>query len=134
MKGYSAREVFSEAEQALASRVSALVAVCPYEIDGEPVRCHELVRAVGEELGLSWADGWLGMVDHSWLWTWTRPWLPLEPIPNLIDAYVPGRLPQVQLIYTGSHALPLDYRRGDYRKDIRWPVLQQLRALMRSAA
>jgi hypothetical protein len=132
MIGYAAREVFTEAEQLLASRVSDLVARCPYDIDGEPVRCHELVRAVGEELGLSWSDGWFGMVEHSWLWV--RPWLPLEPMPNLIDAYCPGRLPSVQLIHTGSHALPLDYRRGDYRKDIRWPVITQLRAAMRSAA
>ncbi|HKY40728.1 MAG TPA: hypothetical protein VJN18_32560 [Polyangiaceae bacterium] len=132
MHGYAAREIFTEAEQALASRVSNLVALSPYDIDGEPVRCHELVRAVGEELGLSWADGWFGMVEHSWLWT--RAWLPLEPIPNILDPYVPGRLPQTQLIHTGSHVLPLDYRRGDYRKDIRWPVITHLRNLMRSAA
>jgi len=131
MLGYAAREVFTEAEQALASRVSSLVATCPYEIDGELVRCHELVRAVGEELGLSWADGWLGNVDHSWLWT--RPPLPFEALPNVIDPYCPGRLPQVQLINSSTH-LPWDYRRGDYRKDIRWSVITHLRGLMRIAA
>lgn len=134
MHGYAAREIFTEAEVALVSRVSSLVAACPYEIDGEPVRCHELVRAVGEELGLSWADGWFGMVEHSWLWT--KPWVRPGPMPNIIDAYSPGRLPQVMLVHTGSHALPCDYRRGDYidGKDIRWAVLNQLRQLMRSAA
>jgi hypothetical protein len=134
MTVYAAREVFTEAEQALASRVSSLVAMCPYDINGEPVRCHELVRAIGEELGLSWADGWFGLVGHSWLWT--RPWVQPGPLPNILDPYCPGRLPACQLIFTGSHALPWDYRRGDYldAKDIRWPVITQLRALMRSAA
>lgn len=134
MHGYAAREVFTEAEQVLASRVSNLVAQCPYEIDGDAVRCHELVRAVGEELGLSWADGWYGMVEHSWLWT--RPWVQPGPVPNIIDPYAPGRLPQVQLIHTGSYALPWDYRRGDYipAKDIRWAVITKLKAAMRSAA
>lgn len=132
MTVYAAREIFTEAEVALVSRVSGLVSRCPYEISGDLVRCHELVRAVGEVLGLSWADGWYGMVEHSWLWT--KPWAPLEQMPNVIDCYRPGCMPACQLVHARSHTLPWDYRRGDFRKDIRFGVVAQLVNAMRSAA
>lgn len=111
MKGYAAREVFSAREKQLLNDAQALVDIVPYELGGEPVRCHELARAVGAILKLDVMDGHFGFVEHSWLWTDPFPAQPCGPswgLPNVLDVYVPGVLPQVQLVDT-SASLPHRY-------------------------
>lgn len=64
-------------------------------------RCHELARAVGKVLGLPHEDGYFEHVQHTWLWTCPLPKPPFgysQRTPNILDVYVPGALPQVQLI------------------------------------
>jgi hypothetical protein len=120
VKSYTESEAFKPFElQLLASAIVAVMRM-PDEIDGRWLRCHEVARAVGNFLDLAVCDGWYGMVEHSWLWT-REPEIVegafLGGLPNILDVYVPGGMPQVQLIHTSS-ALPLNYRRGDPRTDI----------------
>ena len=135
MKGYTESEIFSVHDVELLERARALVAACPARIgSGEDdwVRCHELARAVGRRLGLQHCDGWFGLIDHTWLWLGafdTRsPWR--SDIPAVLDVYVPGALPQVQIIDVSRSSLPFNYRRGPERTDIREDVLQQLLVYM----
>jgi hypothetical protein len=132
MRGYAETDVFSEHELDLLVRAREVVAVLPSESFGEPVRCHELAHAVAWVLSPSFelevADGWYGMIQHSWLWTQKLERVDgkaLGPFPNILDVYVPGRLPQVQLVHV-STALPFEYRRGDPRDDIRKDVIEHL--------
>jgi len=106
---YAEKEVFSEEEIYLLLQAQVLVAKAPYQIGGEPIRCHELARAVGKFLKLPHQDGRFGFVDHTWLWT-TAPEARLTPwvIPNVLDVYVPGSVPQVALVHTAS-GLPTRY-------------------------
>ncbi len=118
MKSYAELEMFKETEIQLLKRAILLVERVPDQVLGELVRCHELARAAGKILGLSVQDGYYNFIEHSWLWL-----TPYDPddfyIPNVLDVYVPGRIPQVQLVNTNSSALPRDYRRGqDERTDI----------------
>jgi len=106
-----------------------MVAKAPYRWLGTEVRCHELARAVAELLKLTFEDGYYGMVEHSWIWLSPRE--PLSPLPKILDVYVPGRIPQVQLIDPHIH-LPFEYRRGSPRTDINQPILVELIRLMRS--
>lgn len=123
MKGYAEREVFSIEQQAQLHRATKLVEACPYKLVGTDnvVRCHELARAVGMKLRRQHCDGQFGMVDHTWIWLGhfdpENPWR--SGIPHVLDVYVPGALPQVQLVDMSSTALPLNYRRGPFRNDIR---------------
>jgi len=110
--GYALREVFSKREIDLRYNAETLVAITPYEIDGELVRCHELARAVGKVLKLEHEDGRYGFVEHTWLWTEPKmnekfhaPWF----LPNVLDVYVPGGVPQVQLVHMGASGLPPRY-------------------------
>jgi len=132
MIGYAEQEIFSDAEQALLGRATQLVKLAPYEIDGETVRCHELARAVAAHLRLTVADGWFGMVEHSWCWCQRfRPGY--GSVPSILDVYAPGRLPQVLLI--GSSVwLPQDYKLGDRRRDIRRPVIRRLFEILGKAS
>ena len=114
MKGYAEREVFTERELTLLNMATALVDLVPYELDGEPVRCHELARAVGVVLDLQHEDGKFGFVEHTWLWT--SPLGEIAPwhLPNILDVYVPGSLPQVQLVHMKAglpHRYTLTHRR-----------------------
>jgi|GEM_PF-2787853 len=107
---YSERHIFTRRELDLLKQAQNLVANAPYlDGDGEPIRCHELARAVGRVLCLDYADGRYGFVDHTWLWTESPgdsiPW----KLPNVLDVYVPGSLPQVQLVHTDSSGLPPRY-------------------------
>jgi hypothetical protein len=135
MIGYAAREIFTEQEGDLLAKAEGLVDVAPYELEGDLVRCHELARAVGRILDLQYCDGWFGMIDHSWLWT--RPPRLIDGffadgVPNVLDVYAPGRLPQVVLVASSPH-LPYEYRRGDGRSDVRAPTVEALIELMRGA-
>lgn len=78
------------------------------KFEGVEIRCHELARAVGRILELPVSDGRYGVrgllrVDHSWLrvGNWHN-WYDTK----ILDVYVPGALPQVQLLVYGSHTLP----------------------------
>lgn len=119
MIGYAEKEIFSKREMELWSRAVELIAWTPYDMDGEPVRCHELARAVGKLLGLEHRDGRYGFVEHTWLWTeslkeegvddrakaFCAPWV----LPNVLDVYVPGSVPQVQLVHMAASGLPPRY-------------------------
>jgi len=132
MISYSEREVFTGRELGLLRRAQVLVGLARHEMghDGE-LRCHELARAVGTVMELEHCDGWYGMHSHSWLWT-TEPdrfdaqnHPNMFAPPNILDVYALGRLPQVQLIRSGS-GLPYEYRRGDPRTDIHDDVIHDL--------
>lgn len=110
MIGYAEKEVFTDQEKALWVRAVRLVEFAPY-FDGtnEPIRCHELARAVGAVLNLEHEDGRFGFVEHTWLWTTPReprltPWV----LPNVLDVYTPGSMPQVQLVHM-ANGLPHRY-------------------------
>jgi hypothetical protein len=114
MIGYAEKEVFTERERELWQRATTLVSFAPYydtgdEPGNEPVRCHELARAVGKVLDLEHEDGRFGFVEHTWLWTTPcdkkiAPWT----LPNVLDVYVPGSMPQVQLVHMAT-GLPARY-------------------------
>ncbi len=124
MKGYAEREIFSAEEKLLLFEAKKIVRFFPaHDAKNRWVRCHEVARVVGTVLGLEVMDGHYGMCEHSWLWT--KPLVPLCPPPNILDPYVVGRLPSVQLVHS-STTLPYEYRRGDKRKDIRPSVLDEL--------
>lgn len=71
------------------------------EPEEEKFRCHELARAVGKALGLPHVDGYYEHIQHTWLWTCPLPPPPFgynQRMPNILDVYVPGGHPQVQLV------------------------------------
>lgn len=132
MKSYSAVEVFKPHEIDLWQRaikiVEALPDMRPPEYDW--LRCHEVARVVGRVLNLEVQDGHYGLVDHSWcrirrdvgdrsmfIETW-----------SVLDVYVVGRLPQVQLV---SDVVGIrEYRRGAERSDIQHGVVDSLVMLL----
>lgn len=129
MMGYAERHVFTMREKDLLRRAKMLVDRAPYEAFGEPVRCHELARAVGRILDLEHEDGRFGFVEHTWLWTerkstdkFCAPWV----IPRILDVYVPGAIPQVQLIDTSS-GLPARYFLSNvFDVEIRENVIEEI--------
>jgi hypothetical protein len=114
-QGEAYQNIFTAQEIEYFKKACELVSKVPYKLDGEVVRCHELVRAVAKALELTFEDGYYGMVEHSWIWLSPRE--PLTPPPRILDVYVPGRVPQVQLVDPCTF-LPWDYRRGPPRDDI----------------
>lgn len=97
---------------------------------GNELRCHELARAVARvvgEHGMIVVDGKCGPIEHSWLF------LPAVEISAavILDPYVPGRLPAVQLI---DLVVGTAYRPGMPRSDIRTAVVDRLVAEMRDTA
>lgn len=115
MLGYACLRIFTEWERELWHRATRMVELAP-EIDetGELIRCHELARAVGRVLELEVCDGRFGFVEHSWLWLTESMYreddgsFPKFAAPNVLDVYVPGVLPLVQLAHAAS-ALPFPY-------------------------
>lgn len=95
-----------------------------------PVRCHELARAVARALAdtpyghVEVVDGHFGMVEHSWIS------LDRETI---LDVYVPGSAPMVQLVHF-SPLLPSyrSYKRGAVRTDIDWERVAKIVSQMRT--
>jgi hypothetical protein len=65
MKGYSEVEVFSEEEKELMRCADSLIANLDEVKLSTRLRCHELVRAVGQVLELPVHDGLYYAVDHS---------------------------------------------------------------------
>lgn len=124
MIGYTQKVVFSASEIEYLTRAVQLVEALPsFDSENRWVRCHEITRALAPLLGLTWCDGYYGMVEHSWLWT--SELVPFSQPPNILDPYCPGRLPQVQLVHSSAN-LPYEYRRSAERDDIRQPVVDQL--------
>ena len=135
MTPYAAQEVFGEGERFLLTRSEKLIALAPtYDGDGKLIRCHELARAVGKSLGLAVQDGLYGFVEHSWLWLsspdadYRR--FPRYHLPKILDVYVPGSLPQVQLVDTAS-GLCHRYLPTEQRTDIAEDTVNALLQLFR---
>jgi len=105
MIGYAANEIFSDGDHVLWLLARRFVEAAP-DYDKETktlIRCHELARAVGELLGLRVCDGKYGFVEHSWLWlSEPEPEIARYNMPKILDVYVPGSVPQVQLVDTHS--------------------------------
>lgn len=130
--GYSEREIFQgslirelQRTKLLVGRIEESVIA---SVTGHPeIRCHELARAVTAFLSPHWevVDGKLGHVDHSWL----------RHRRFILDVYVPGRLPMVQLVDDGSWALPkAGYTPGPLRGDIRENVIDAIRCQLEADA
>lgn len=140
MRSYSATDIFSTLELDLLARAERMVAAIPEELDrahqivhGSRVRCHELARAVGRLLELHWQDGYYGFVEHTWLWT-TAP--SRFGLPNILDVYAVGSLPQVRLVACTNPSLPhvgWAYRPAATRTDIDDSLLRRLEEVMRGA-
>lgn len=110
MIGYMEQELSQSAVKYLRA-AETLVARAPAKTRDGWVRCHELTRAVGMIIGLSWIDGRFGIVEHSWL----------ELAGGLVlDVYAVGSLPQVQICDVASATLrgAREYREGPARDDI----------------
>lgn len=122
MIGYAAAEIFTPEDFRLLKRATLIVSRLPAQIDGDWVRCHELARVVGKLLDLQAFDGKYGAVEHSWL---------LTPSRNVLDPYVPARVPQVQLVDAKVSCLAnAEYRTGPDREDIRRDVIQALHRML----
>lgn len=120
MKGY-AFEVFTTEDMAFFRTARLLVSGLPAKVDEQWVRCHELARLVAELVpGLEVQDGSYGAVEHSWC---------VLPSKAILDVYVPGGYPQVQLADARWVGSPTRYRAGEIRADIRQNVLHRLRTV-----
>lgn len=129
MKNYAESEIFPPEEVRLWKQAVRLIEAIPDE--GVPeFRCHELARAVGHRLGLKVQDGRYGFVEHTWLWVtpFENRWF----LPNILDVYVPGRLPQIQLIHTNRTVLPVNYSWTEPRGDIREDIVRDLCSFLTS--
>lgn len=127
MISHSEQEVFTEREIQLWKMATEMV-VKVVEPEGVTVRCHELARAVGIVLGLPYSDGMLGSIEHTWLRV--GDWATDIHDAKILDVYVPGGHPQVQLIHYGSWSIPIRtlYRQGvEYeRHDINEKLVAEL--------
>ena len=132
MIGYAGREVFTEQESRLFQLATLAVAHIPDDVDPDPngVRCHEVARAVGRQLGLLVIDGRFGSVDHSWLHIMNGTKATRDRH-SILDVYSVARLPVVQLVdsHFSTQMMSL-YRPGEQRKDIRGSVLDKINALL----
>lgn len=122
---YAERVCFSPYHLRLLSRVEVLVArvSCAW---GNELRCHELARAVQHVLDedptdIAVVDGKCGPVEHSWL---------VSAGGVILDPYVPGRLPSVQIVDLIVGTL---YRGGSPRDDIQPTVIERLVLEMRGS-
>lgn len=93
---------------------------------GNELRCHELARAVrlilSDEIVPVVVDGKCGPVEHSWL---------RFSDGVIIDPYVPGRLPAVQIV---DSLVAIAYRPGPMRDDIQQSIVDRLVLEMRASA
>lgn len=135
MRGYTVDQV-PESQTYLWEEATQLVGRLPEDMT---LRCHELARAIGRVLELPVQDGQYGPVEHSWLWLEEAPFPEHREQqrcwPNILDVYVPGSLPMVQLVYTGiGRRLPQveAYSMGEARTDIDTECIRKLLAFLRS--
>lgn len=119
---YAERACFHSLHLQLLARVEAFVS-CVSRAWGDELRCHELARAVQRVLDedVAVVDGKCGPVEHSWL---------VCAGGVILDPYVPGRLPAVQIV---DSIVGTTYRPGPPRDDIRLAVIDQLVLEMRVA-
>lgn len=93
---------------------------------GNELRCHELARAVrlvlSDEIVPVVVDGKCGPIEHSWL---------RFSDGVIIDPYVPGRLPAVQIV---DSLVAIAYRLGPMRDDIQQSIVDRLVLEMRASA
>ena len=118
---YAERSCFRPSHLALLRRVDQCVARVS-DSWGNELRCHELARAVRRVLGdntIAVVDGHCGPVEHSWLRLGDG---------TILDPYVPGRLPAVQII---DVIVAATYRPGARRRDVRRQIVDQLVVEMR---
>ena len=121
---YAERACFRSEHLQLLSRIEAHVAQVS-NVWGNELRCHELARAVHlvvyeREHKLDVVDGHCGPIEHSWL---------RYSDGVIIDVYVPGRLPAIQLV---DPLVGTAYRPGPPRRDVRQAVVDRLVAEMRA--
>jgi hypothetical protein len=113
---YAERVCFQQRHLHVFARIQALVARVA-DTWGNELRCHELARAVHavvDDSALTVVDGHCGPVEHSWL---------RFSDGLIIDAYVPGRLPSVQIVDSIVGAM---YRSGPARVDIDQSIVDRL--------
>jgi len=116
MQPYAETNIFTVEERILCRKAQNLVGFIPdADLRFRDLRCHELAIAVGTVLGLPVATGWFDHVEHSWLWSRKilalpsygyRDYLVAGEEVNILDVYVPGALPQVQLVNYSAWMLP----------------------------
>jgi hypothetical protein len=122
---YAERACFREDHLRIRDRVETYVGRVS-KAWGNDLRCHELARAVHRRLVdsltlvLTVVDGKCGPVEHTWL---------CFPDGVILDPYVPGRLPAVQII---DSIVGTAYRPGEPRSDIRQTIVDQLVLEMRT--
>lgn len=138
MNSYSETNVFTSEELGLLNRATAYVTRVDESAFEEPVRCHELVRAIGKLLELKHEDGvyslhWEigGGVDHSWLLV-PQDFKRERVGCSILDVYAVGSLPQVQLLHCGT-TVPhyRNFIRREARTDIDEVVVERLVQMMR---
>ena len=120
---YAERSCFQPSHLRVWARAQELVARVS-DTWGNELRCHELARAVKRVLGdttITVIDGHCGPVEHSWLRLSDGA---------ILDPYVPGRLPSVQLV-DGGVIVSASYRVGEPRVDIRRSIVARLVKEMR---
>jgi hypothetical protein len=113
---YAERACFHSAHTCTLARTQTLVARVS-DTWGNELRCHELARAIRRVLAdstLTVVDGHCGPVEHSWL---------RFSDGSILDPYVPGRLPAVQIV---DAIMATAYRPGARRDDVRQAVVQRL--------
>lgn len=130
MKSYSEATIFTRREMLLLKQAKQLVGSIPDRQDAADIRCHELARAVGVVLGLTYIDGKFGFVEHTWLSTFRDR----GDKENILDVYAVGMMPMVILV--DAHHLTLQLPRlykpsKEARKDIRWDVVKDLEKQLR---
>jgi hypothetical protein len=119
---YAERSCFQPPHLRTLSRAQELVARVS-SAWGNELRCHELARAVQRVIGdstLTVVDGHCGPVEHSWL---------RFSDGAILDPYVPGRLPAVQIV---DAIVAAAYRVGVPRRDIRRSIIDRLVVEMRA--
>lgn len=124
---YAERACFRESHLQAFSRVESYVARVS-RAWGNELRCHELARAIHQvvyddgKYTLAVIDGYCGPIEHSWL---------RFSDGVIIDPYVPGRLPAVQIV---DPIVGTAYSPSTPRNDIRQSIVDRLVVEMRSAA
>lgn len=139
MKSYSETNVFTPEELALFGRATAYVARVDESVFKEPVRCHELARAVGTLLGLEYEDGVYsclpeigGGVDHSWLLVPRKDRNNVCVGYSILDVYAVGSLPQAQMLCCGTTAPHhRNFIKREERTDIDEMIVKRLVQMMR---
>lgn len=125
MRSYAEKTLFSPEQVLLHQKAEILIENSPDELFGPNLlRCHELAAAVGIYLDLERHDGYLRGVQHSWLTI--GPYSDMGGV--VLDVYMPGSLPQVQLIETRTPGSPYyqTYKIGRPRTDIKADQVQSL--------